>query len=143
MFSELTYVNGKLIRNNREVGWTDTNGYRYFTYKGSRYLVHRVVWYLHKGHWPTHHIDHINQDRLDNRIENLRDVTRSVNLRNQKKIRGFYHDGVGYRVTISVDNRTVYLGRFRSKTMARKVYLKAKQESENGLDITRKHVRTR
>ena len=44
--------------------------------------MHRVVWLLNTGKMPINEIDHINGDRTDNRIENLRDVNRSVNARN-------------------------------------------------------------
>ena len=46
--------------------------------------AHRVAWALHHGTWPEHHIDHINGDRRDNRISNLRDVPNCENARNQR-----------------------------------------------------------
>lgn len=58
------------------------------TYKEGRifnekYYAHRVAWALHTQSWPDGHIDHINGNRADNRIDNLRDVTRSQNLHNR------------------------------------------------------------
>lgn len=50
---------------------------------GCVYLVHRLVWALHYGQWPTFQIDHINGIKTDNRIINLRDVTCAVNQRNK------------------------------------------------------------
>lgn len=47
-------------------------------------LVHRLIWVLHYGEWPKGELDHINGDKFDNRIENLRDCTKSENMRNQK-----------------------------------------------------------
>jgi hypothetical protein len=49
----------------------------------SRLLVHRVVWIMHHGVVPQT-IDHINRDRADNRLENLRDVSLSVNHMNRR-----------------------------------------------------------
>ena len=46
------------------------------------YLNHRLIWLWHKGYFPEHEIDHIDRDKLNNRIENLREVTRTCNLRN-------------------------------------------------------------
>lgn len=52
---------------------------------GALYSTHRVAWLLHFGKWPEGDIDHINGNGLDNRITNLRDVSRSMNLRNRRR----------------------------------------------------------
>ena len=46
--------------------------------------AHRVAWALYHGSWPDGEIDHINHQRTDNRIKNLRDVTPLENRRNQR-----------------------------------------------------------
>lgn len=61
------------------------NGYCRIQYKGSTYLVHRLVWIWHGNKLEDQmEIDHINRIREDNRIKNLRQVTRAENLANQK-----------------------------------------------------------
>ena len=51
---------------------------------GSRNMVvHRVCWVLHYGKEPDLVLDHINRNPTDNRIENLRDVSRSINALNR------------------------------------------------------------
>jgi len=69
----------------RRAGIT-TNGYLNIVigFKGTYYNinVHRFVWVLCNGSWPQLTIDHINGNRHDNRIENLREVTPSENTLN-------------------------------------------------------------
>ena len=59
-------------------------GYRHGAILGRNFLAHRVIYAMHYGKWPNKQIDHINGIRTDNRIKNLREVTGSENLKNQK-----------------------------------------------------------
>lgn len=85
------YRDGKLLRRvttggrgleNAEAGSDDGQGYRRVSVSGGHYRIHRVIWLWVFGYMPEHDIDHINRDRRDNRIENLREVSRTCNLRN-------------------------------------------------------------
>ncbi|EHL6353356.1 HNH endonuclease, partial [Escherichia coli] len=49
---------------------------------GKSYLCHRLAWFYMKGCWPKGLIDHINGVKNDNRISNLREVTRGQNKTN-------------------------------------------------------------
>lgn len=66
-------------------GFQGGNGYLLIMVQGRRYKVHRLAWLYMSGEWPKLDIDHINRDRTDNRIENLRDVSRKQNLQNASK----------------------------------------------------------
>lgn len=59
-------------------------GYMRGSVNGRKLLAHRVVWAMHHGKWPSEQIDHINGDRSDNRIENLREVDAAGNARNHQ-----------------------------------------------------------
>lgn len=59
-------------------------GYKQGTILKKKYLAHRVAWALHYGFWPSGEIDHINGNKVDNRIDNLRDVNHRENGLNQK-----------------------------------------------------------
>lgn len=71
----------------KECGTIDDKGYRRILFrfeKGSvfRIRTHRLAWFISNGVLPSGEIDHINQDKLDNRILNLRDVPKEINQRN-------------------------------------------------------------
>lgn len=101
-------------------------GYITIGINGVRYKAHRIVWKYWYGTEPDC-IDHINHDRADNRIENLRDVSHKENLQNrrplptmavndatQSGIRGINYDKHAgkWLVRIWRDGRHVHIGRF-------------------------------
>jgi len=65
------------------VAGTIAQQYRQIQVNKKLCLAHRLAWFYVYGYWPKE-IDHINHDKDDNRINNLREVTRSQNSRNQK-----------------------------------------------------------
>ena len=80
------YENGGIVNRKtgrRRRGSKKSSGYLgfnfYFKGKGCNSYIHRIVWALCYNELPTTTIDHINGDRLDNRIENLREVIQSEN----------------------------------------------------------------
>ena len=60
----------------------DKDGYILVGFMYKKYRAHRVAWAIHHGSWPDGEIDHINGVRDDNRIENLRCVSRHENKKN-------------------------------------------------------------
>jgi hypothetical protein len=60
------------------------DGYRKGRIHRKLFRAHRVAWALHHGRWPELDLDHINGNRSDNRIANLREVTRVENQRNMR-----------------------------------------------------------
>jgi len=57
-------------------------GYRVIGMKQSIFYAHRIAWLYMYGEWPQGELDHISGDRADNRISNLRIVTRQENMQN-------------------------------------------------------------
>jgi hypothetical protein len=83
--------------------------------------AHRLAWLYVYGAWPANQIDHINNDRADNRITNLREATNQENNRNVglRKTNSTGITGVSwhkrlqkYQAHIMVDKKSIYLGLF-------------------------------
>lgn len=68
---------GKIIGENK------TGNYRVVCLYGKQYKLHRIIWLIVYGKWPTQFIDHINGIKGDNRLINLREVTRTENQLNR------------------------------------------------------------
>lgn len=102
-------------------------GYRVGAISNKKVYAHRVAWALHHGREPIGEIDHVNGNRSDNRIKNLREVSRCQNARNMKryKTNSSGHAGVQWRaqkrrwvVRAYVDGAPRQLGSFKSKAEA-------------------------
>jgi len=63
-------------------GFVMPNGYRVIRVNYHKFLAHRLAWFISYKEWPSREIDHINRDRDDNRLVNLRDVSRKQNSEN-------------------------------------------------------------
>lgn len=66
------------------VGTLTSDGYIKVSIFGRNYFAHRLVWFYVNKVWPEKQIDHINGNRIDNRICNLRECTASENQQNRK-----------------------------------------------------------
>ena len=115
-------------------------GYRVIGVDGHSYRAHRLAWLYEYGHWPEHLIDHRNGIPDDNRIANLRDVTRNVNMQNKRRAHSQNKSGMlgvsaykyGWRAKIEHQNKTLSLGTFKTAEAARAAYLDAKMQLHEG-----------
>lgn len=105
------------------------NGYYIGQVKRKSYQAHRVVFYLTYGYWPLF-IDHIDGNRTNNAVSNLREVTKQHNAHN-RVCKGYTYCRLTkkYHAQITVNNVCYSLGRFTTKEEARCVYLNAKQKA--------------
>lgn len=74
----------KRIQAGRVAGGLVNCGYVMIPVQGRKVAAHRVAWAIHYGQWPAQQIDHINRDKADNRIANLRQATPEQNMGNTK-----------------------------------------------------------
>lgn len=121
-------VRGKVIVGNNSDGYILCKVY--VSGKPRNLLGHRLAWYLHHGKLPVHHIDHIDGNTSNNKIENLRDVTNQQNHFNERKAKGYYwHKSTSkFMARIKLNGKHNYLGCFDNEEDARKAYLEAKKK---------------
>lgn len=117
-------------------------GYSRVCIDSHRYLAHRLAWLYVSGEWPSGLIDHINQNRSDNRICNLRLADFSINGQNISRPRS--HGRSGYlgaswdqqsgkwRAQITVNGKRTMLGSFENPELAHDAYMRAKREIHPG-----------
>jgi hypothetical protein len=119
----------------RAAGRLESNGYIRLNIAGQRVLAHRLAWAFHYGSFPHGQIDHINGNRADNRIENLRVVTNGQNGQNRRKVAKNNRSGLAgvtqktpgsFQSSICVDGKSRYLGSFKTAQDAHCAYMQAK-----------------
>jgi hypothetical protein len=119
-------IRGSILKN------TDSGGYfeLYFQIKKKRFYLkgHQFAWY-----WVNkecvEEIDHRNRIRLDNRITNLRSVTKQENMWNSKAKGYYWHKrSKKWEAQIFVNNNHIHLGYFDNEEDARAAYLEAKEK---------------
>lgn len=126
-------------------GSVSKRGYRSIKVEGKMRRACRLAWLMVHGEWPRHEIDHVNGDRGDDRIENLRDVTHQVNTQNLKGAKatnrstGLLGVSKGRRgrpqALIRINGETVSLGHFDSAELAHQAYVQAKRAVHPGCTL--------
>lgn len=122
------------IRRGKRAGSLQPHGYRRIHVGYVRIWEHRLAWAFVHGAYPDGLIDHINGDRSDNRIENLRQATAETNAANSKtrsdntsgyKGVSWNRRAQKWQVFIGGSGGRVYLGLFSNPKAAHEAYLMA------------------
>jgi len=103
--------------------------------KRTSFAYHRLIYKLHNPDWDilnssqNNSIDHINGNKLDNRIENLRLVTHQENGFNRTTAKGYYNNPNGtYQTGIRLNGKSIHLGTYKTEEEAREAYLRGKEK---------------
>jgi hypothetical protein len=123
-------------------GHVRPDGYKFIKIDGLNISAHRLVWFYNYGVWPKNGMDHINGQKLDNKLENLRDVSPSVNNFNRGRtaantsgIVGVYRNKKqkNWRSMIRVGGRLISLGVYANVRDAQAARLKAERKYFPGI----------
>lgn len=116
-------TNSNAAANGKGAG-TINKGYVYITINKVKYLAHRLAWFYVNKEWPSSHLDHINNNRSDNRICNIREATPrqnamnvSISKSNKTGYHGVHFDAAmeAWKAAVKKDRKNIHLGFFRSK----------------------------
>lgn len=130
-------VDRRRARAGAVAGRRHPNGYTYITVDYQHYRAHRLAWLWVFGVWPNGDIDHINRERSDNRISNLRSVTksenqqnRSINSNNKSGFMGVSWHGKSLRwqAHIRTNGKSRNLGTYLTPEAASAAYIAAKKQ---------------
>lgn len=131
----ISAVDRHAVRAGQPLGGVAPHGYVQMCLNGKHYYAHRLAWLYVHGDMPKE-IDHINRDRSDNRILNLRVVSRSENNMNRAEKPGrsgrpgVWKNKVGWAAFIRSGGKRRYLGNYPSIELASQAYEAAKKERD-------------
>jgi hypothetical protein len=109
-------------------GADNGRGYRVIRVDGIDYYAHRLAWFYMYGRWPKA-LDHIDRNRSNNAIANLRKCSQAENAKNRMPGRGCRQSTSGrWQAHIRVNKKLIYLGSYDTESEAHQVYIEAKKE---------------
>lgn len=140
-FTRLVACRG--YRSGEIAGCLSSSGYILLGIDRRIYPAHRIAWLIANDKLPNH-IDHINGDKSDNRLANLRDATRFVNTQNLRVAKKNNKSGLlgvsmtkgkKFRANIRCGGKQIHLGTFATSEEAHAAYVSAKRQLHAGCTI--------
>ena len=126
------------------------NGRRYIGVDGERQLAHRLVWFWHKGEWPSENLTPANGDYLDTRVENLVEQTAQETVTkgrlrstNTSGVKGIWFDKGRSKWAVQTvrSYRTISYGRFDTLEEAQRVLAAAQSTEKVEIDVERQQLK--
>lgn len=140
-----TYISDSRFHKIGDIVGASTHGYIRLCFGYETYLAHRIAWLLVNGTWPKYHIDHIDGDKTNNAIRNLRDIQHVYNAQNVKSARGCSKTGLlgawpstsscRFVSQIMANGTRKHIGTFDSAEDAHQAYLIEKRRLHDGCTI--------
>jgi len=140
IFTWINFINKSNVKKGSIAGYVNNNEYVIIKINQLRYAAHRLAWLYVHGKMPNKYLDHINRNKQDNRIENLRECNNSQNAQNRLNALSINKSGYlgvwsnrnskkhPYAAGIKINNKSYYLGSFSNALDAHKAYLEAKKK---------------
>lgn len=136
IFTRLTSVSSNTMAGDI-VGYVSKEGYRRIKCDGKMYRAHRLAWLYVHGRWPKDEIDHIDGNKSNNQLSNIRETTHSENMQNQRKARidnvssgllgvTWHKNAKKWVALIKAGKNKYHLGCFDTQSDAHSAYLAAK-----------------
>ena len=135
----MVYRTGDVYRKFKKIGWKIVknsanmpDGYNRIGCGGKMYLRHRIIAYAYLGlniEDTAQCIDHINGNKIDNTVDNLRIVSNQENQHNHTKAKGYcWNKSVNkWQAEIKINYKVIYIGLYFTEEEARDAYLEAKR----------------
>lgn len=140
-YNEITGVftwkvsNSKKLKVGSIAGWYNTRGYVQITIKNKKYTAHRLAWLYMYGTDPKAQIDHVNGNKEDNRIDNLREVNNRENNQNKTVHRNgrlvgysLHKNTKKYQARVNVNKKVIHIGLYNTPQEAHEAYVKKLKE---------------
>lgn len=128
------------IRVGDVAGWPNKQGYLKVKCDGKTISIHRLAWLLSHKRWPEHEVDHIDCNKTNNRLANLRDVDQSMNQQNRRTAKkdsatgllGAHPHGMKFIAAITLNRRRQHIGIFDTAAEAHHAYVEYKRVHHAG-----------